>query len=139
MAELKGTQTLDNLKAAYAAEAQSSSRYRYLATIADFEGSPEAAVALTESAESDSLNAHGHLDFLKQHLEADAALLVGSTAQNLAAAMSTSQHLAETVYPQMAAQARAEGLDDIADWFETLVKSKRHAARRFAALLHRLD
>jgi rubrerythrin len=39
------------------------------------------------------------------------------------------------MYPGMAKAARAEGFDDIADWFETLAKAEKSHAGRFAALL----
>ena len=43
MAELKGSNTLDNLKAAFAGESQANRRYLYFAKQADVEGYPEVA------------------------------------------------------------------------------------------------
>ena len=39
------------------------------------------------------------------------------------------------MYPGMASTARAEGFDEIADWFETLAKAEKSHAGRFQALL----
>ena len=35
------------------------------------------------------------------------------------------------MYPGMAKQARTEGFEEIADWFETLAKAERSHANRF--------
>jgi rubrerythrin len=43
MPTLKGSQTLDNLKNAFASEAQANRRYLYFARQADIEGYPEIA------------------------------------------------------------------------------------------------
>ena len=40
--------------------------------------------------------------------------------------------------PGMAKQARAEGLDEIADWFETLAKAERSHANRYQKALDQL-
>jgi rubrerythrin len=39
------------------------------------------------------------------------------------------------MYPGMAKTARAEGHDEIADWFETLAKAERSHANRYAKAL----
>jgi len=43
------------------------------------------------------------------------------------------------MYPGMAATARDEGFDEIADWFETLAKAERSHANRFQKALDSLD
>jgi len=43
------------------------------------------------------------------------------------------------MYPGMARTARKEGLDEIADWFETLAKAERSHANRFKKALDELD
>jgi rubrerythrin len=42
------------------------------------------------------------------------------------------------MYPGMARQARTEGFDDIADWFETLAKAERSHANRYQKALDAL-
>ena len=37
------------------------------------------------------------------------------------------------MYPSMARTARDEGLDEIADWFETLAKAEKSHAGRFGS------
>ena len=129
MPELSGSATLDNLKTAFGLESQAIWRYRYYATIADFEGYTDVAQFFNEVAESDVINAHGHLDFIKTVGDPITGTPIGETGGNLHAAMSADLQHARDVYPAMAHQARAEGFADIADWFEVLAKSKhRHAA-----------
>jgi rubrerythrin len=39
------------------------------------------------------------------------------------------------MYPSMAKEAREEGFDDIAEWFETLAKAEKSHAGRFEKAL----
>ena len=39
------------------------------------------------------------------------------------------------MYPGMAKTAREEGIDEIADWFETLAKAERSHANRYQKAL----
>jgi rubrerythrin len=129
MPELSGSVTLDNLKTAFGLESQSIWRYRYYATIADFEGYGAVAQFFNDVAESDAINAHGHLDFIKTVGDPITGTPIGETGGNLNAAMTSDLQHARDLYPAMARQARDEGFADIADWFEVLAKSKhRHAA-----------
>ena len=66
MPELKGTQTHQNLKDAFAGESQANRRYLYYAKQADVEGYPEIASNFRETAEGETGHAHGHLDYIKQ-------------------------------------------------------------------------
>jgi rubrerythrin len=45
------------------------------------------------------------------------------------------------MYPGMAKEARDEGFDEIADWFETLAKAERSHANKFTKTLaaHKAD
>ncbi len=129
MPDLSKSRTFDNLKQAFAFESQAIWRYRYYATIADFEGHPDVARFFEEVAESDAVNAHGHLDYIKTVGDPITGTPIGETGGNVIAAMTADLLHASDSYPAMAAQARDEGFADIADWFEVLAKSKkRHAA-----------
>jgi len=66
MPALKGTQTEDNLKAAFAGESQANRRYLYFAQKADVEGYPDAAALFRSVAEGETGHAFGHFDFLKE-------------------------------------------------------------------------
>ena len=43
------------------------------------------------------------------------------------------------MYPGFAKEARTEGFDDIAEWFETLAKAEKSHAGRFTKALQALD
>ena len=131
MPDLAGSNTLANLKQAFAVESQAIWRYRYFATIADFEGHTDVARFFSEVAESDAVNAHGHLDFIKTVGDPITGTPIGETSGNLVAAMTADLMHARDLYPAMAATARSEGFADIADWFEVLAKSKRRHAALF--------
>eukprot|EP01036_Dinobryon_divergens_P042689 gene42689-56741_t len=58
MANLKGSKTEDNLKAAFAGESQANRRYLYFAQKADVEGYNDVAVVFRSTAEGETGHAH---------------------------------------------------------------------------------
>ena len=135
MAELKGTQTHQNLKDAFAGESMANRRYLYFAKQADIEGYPEIAGNFRDTAEGETGHAHGHLDFLKKAGDPATGLPIGPTEKNLRAAVAGETHEYTDMYPGMAKTARSEGFTEIADWFETLAKAEKSHAGRFQGLL----
>ncbi len=133
------SQTTNNLKAAFAGESQANRRYLYFAKIADVEGYPEIATNFRSTAEGETGHAHGHLDYLKGVGDPATGLPIGSTEDNLAAAVAGETHEYTDMYPGMAATAREEGYEEIADWFETLAKAEKSHAGRFQSLLDSLS
>ena len=136
---LANTKTLQNLKDAFAGESQANRRYLYFAKVADVEGYPEVAGNFKETADGETGHAHGHLDYIKQVGDPATGLPIGNTEKNLKAAVHGETYEYETMYPGMAKQARDEGHDDIAEWFETLAKAEKSHAGRFARALNELD
>ncbi|MCS5677117.1 MAG: rubrerythrin family protein [Actinomycetota bacterium] len=132
---LDGSQTIENLKAAFAGESQANRRYLYFAKVADVEGYPDIAGNFRDTAEGETGHAHGHLDYIKTVGDPATGLPIGDTLENLAAAVSGETYEYTEMYPGMAKTAREEGHDDIADWFETLAKAEKSHAGRFQALL----
>jgi len=132
MASLKGSQTHENLKRAFAGEAQANRRYVYFARQADIEGFPEIAGLFRDTAEGETGHANGHMEFLKKLGDPVTDLPIGTTVKNLESAIAgeTGEHTDQ--YPKMAETARAEGFTDVAEWFETLAKAERNHAARFA-------
>ena len=139
MSNLKGTQTHENLKSAFAGESQANRRYLYFAKEADVEGYPEIAGNFRQTAEGETGHAHGHLDYLKQVGDPATGLPIGDTSKNLAAAVEGETYEYTDMYPGFAATAREEGFGEIADWFETLAKAEKSHAGRFQALLDNID
>jgi len=136
MANLNGTETHANLKAAFAGESQANRRYLWMAKVADIEGYPQIAGNFRETAEGETGHAHGHLDYLKQVGDPATGLPIGDTSDNLAAAVAGETHEYTDMYPGFAATARDEGFGEIADWFETLAKAEKSHANRFQGLLN---
>jgi len=135
MPALKGTQTHDNLKAAFAGESQANRRYLYFANKADVEGQTEVAALFRSTAEGETGHAHGHLDYLAEVGDPATDLPIGNSSNNLKAAVAGETHEYTDMYPGMAKTARTEGFDEIADWFETLAKAERSHANRFQKAL----
>ena len=132
---LDGTQTHENLKAAFAGESQANRRYLYFAKVADIEGYPDIAGNFRDTADGETGHAHGHLDYLKPVGDPATGLPIGETAENLAAAVAGETYEYTEMYPGMAKTAREEGFEEIADWFETLAKAEKSHAGRFQSLL----
>jgi len=135
MPELNGSKTHQNLKDAFAGESQANRRYLYFAKIADVEGYPEVAGNFRQTAEGETGHAHGHLDYLKKVGDPATGLSIGSTDENLKAAIAGETHEYTNMYPGMAKIAREEGFAEIADWFETLAKAEKAHAGRFTQML----
>jgi rubrerythrin len=139
MADLKGTKTHENLKAAFAGESQANRRYLYFARQADIEGYPDVGGLFRDTAEAETGHAHGHLDYLKQVGDPATDKPIGSTDVNLAAAVAGETYEYTEMYPGMAKSARDESLDEIAEWFETLAKAEKSHAGRFQKALDSLE
>ncbi len=138
MADLKGTKTHDNLKAAFAGESQANRRYLYFAKVADVEGYPDVAGLFRDTAEGETGHAHGHLDYLKVVGDPATDLPMGGTDRNLKSPVAGETHEYTDMYPGMAKSAREEGFSEIADWFETLAKAEKSHAGRFQQALDSL-
>jgi rubrerythrin len=138
MPKLNGTKTHDNLKAAFAGESQANRRYLYFANKADVEGQTEVASLFRSTAEGETGHAHGHLDYLAEVGDPATDMPIGSSSNNLKAAVAGETHEYTDMYPGMAKTARDEGFDEIADWFETLAKAERSHANKFAKALETL-
>ncbi len=135
---LKGTKTHQNLKDAFAGESQANRRYLYFANKADVEGHTEVASLFRSTAEGETGHAHGHLDYLAEVGDPATDLPIGSSEQNLKAAVHGETHEYTDMYPGMAKAARDEGFEEIADWFETLAKAERSHANKFQKALDSL-
>jgi len=91
--------TLDNLKEAFAGESQANQKYRAFAKKAEQDGLLNIARLFRTTAEAERIHAEGHLKSLDG---------VGSTAENLQAAIDGETYEFTTMYPPMLAQAEAD-------------------------------
>jgi rubrerythrin len=138
MATLKGSKTAQNLKDAFAGESQANRRYLYFAQKADVEGFNDVSAVFRSTAEGETGHAHGHLEFLEAVGDPATGEPIGGTTLNLKSAIAGETHEYTDMYPGMAKTARAEGFDEIADWFEMLAKAEKSHAGRFQKALDTL-
>ena len=139
MAQLRGSKTEGNLKAAFAGESQANRRYLYFAQKADVEGQNEVSALFRSTAEGETGHAFGHLEYLEQTGDPATGHPIGDTKLNLKASVAGETHEYTDMYPGMAKSAREEGFDEIADWFETLAKAEKSHAGRFQKALDTLS
>ena len=135
---LKGTKTHQNLKEAFAGESQANRRYLYFARRADIEGYPDVGGLFRDTSEAETGHAFGHLDFLKEVGDPATGEPIGSTEQNLKAAIAGETYEFTEMYPGFAKTAREEGFEEVAEWFETLAKAEKSHAGRFTKGLQSL-
>ena len=92
--------TTNNLKEAFAGESQANQKYLAFAKKAEKEGFQNIATLFRTAAEAERIHAEGHLNAMDG---------VGSTAENLAAAIAGETHEFTQMYPPMLQQAEADG------------------------------
>jgi len=130
MPELKGRKTEKNLWAAFAGESQARNKYTYFASVAKKEGYEQIAAIFIETAEQEKEHAKLHLKTLGG---------IGDTIANLKAAAAGEGDEWTDMYPRMAAEARAEGFDEIARLFEGIGKIEKEHQERYKKLLANLE
>ena len=91
--------TIENLKEAFAGESQANQKYRAFAKKAEREGFPNVARLFRTTAEAERIHAEGHLGSLEG---------IGSTADNLQAAIEGETYEYTRMYPPMLEQATAD-------------------------------
>ncbi len=136
---LAGSKSHQNLKEAFAGEAQANRRYLYFARIADIEGYPDIGGLFRDTSEAETGHAFGHLDFLKEVGDPCTGVPIGSTEKNLRSAIEGETYEYTEMYPGYAKTARDEGFLELAEWFETLAKAEKSHAGRFNKGLDGLD
>lgn len=91
--------TMDNLQEAFAGESQANRKYLAFAKKAESEGFPQIAKLFRAAAEAETVHAHAHLRAMKG---------VGSTTENLKAAIEGEGFEFTEMYPGFVEQAKAE-------------------------------
>ena len=137
MPSLKGTETEQNLKNAFAGEIQAIRRYLYFAQKAEVEGLNDVAAVFRSTAEGETGHAHGHLEYVEEVGDPATGKPIGLTGDNLKAAIRQRDPRIHR-HEGMVRAARQEGFDEIADWFETLAKAGKSHTGRFQKALDAL-
>jgi rubrerythrin len=117
--------TEENLKEAFAGESQANRKYLAFAKKAEKEGFSNIAKLFRTAAEAETVHAMAHLNALGS---------VGSTAENLQAAIDGETYEFTEMYPPMAEQAKADN-HKAQRMFEWAVKAEEIHAQIYAKAL----
>ena len=132
MKELKGTKTEQNLLEAFAGESMARNKYTYFASKAKKDGFEQISKIFLETAE----NEKEHAKLWYKYLNGGA---VSDTTANLLAAAEGENAEWTDMYARMAAEARAEGFDEIAEKFEQVGAIEKHHEERYRKLLKNIE
>lgn len=125
--ELQGSQTLENLKAAFAGESQAHTKYQYYASQAKKDGYVQIQNIFLETSKNE-----------KEHAKIWFKLIhdgIGTTAANLKDAAEGENDEWTSMYPSFAKTAREEGFDNIARLFEAVGAIEKEHEERYKLLL----
>ena len=125
--DIKNTQTAENLRKALAGESIARNKYTYFAQAAQAAGEEKIAAAFEQMAKNEMMHAKFWFE-----------LLYGRPAdpkESLTQAAMGEYSEWHDMYPGFAAQAREEGLEEIALMFEKVAAIERSHEGRFMTLL----
>lgn len=118
--------TSEDLKTAFAGESQANQKYRAFAAKAEKEGLPNIAKLFRTTAEAERIHAGGHLSSMDG---------VGSTAENLKAAIGGETYEFTEMYPPMLEQAKIEGHKSAARMFNYALTAEAVHAKLYSLAL----
>jgi len=120
------SKTTENLEAAFAGESQARNKYTFFAQAARQEGYHYVAKIFEEAAENERRHAKDEFKLLNG---------IGTTAENLQAAIGGEDHETTSMYPTFAQEAEEEGNVEAARLFRQVAKIEAHHRDRFKKLL----
>jgi rubrerythrin len=118
--------TEENLKAAFAGESQARNKYTYYAKIARKEGYHYIAKIFEETAMNEVQHAKDEFKLLNG---------IGTTEENLQAAMEGENYENTKMYPTFAKEAEEEGNTEAAKLFRAIAEVEKHHEARYKKLL----
>jgi len=143
--------TIENLVKAFIGESQARNRYTFYAKTAKKEGFEQIAEIFLTTAENEKEHASNlfklindlkkksneKLDEIK--VEAVAPTVLGSTTENLKAAIAGENHEHTIMYPEFANVAEREGFPEIAKRLRAIAKAEEHHEERYKKLLREVE
>ena len=129
MANLNGSKTEANLKAAFAGESQARGKYFYFAAKAKEDGFGKVARYFEETAQNEQEHAKLWFKYLNG---------IGSTADNLKEAIAGEHYENAEMYPLFAKTATEEGFTEIAKRFEQVGVIEKTHEEHYKQLLNTL-
>ncbi|KAF2955097.1 rubrerythrin [Marinitoga sp. 38H-ov] len=140
---IKGTKTEKNLLIAFAGESQARNRYDFFAGVAKKEGYIKIQKAFLELAENERSHAKNFFKHLEGgELEITASFpagKIGTTIENLKAAIEGETFEYEKLYQEFADIAEEEGFKEIAFLFRSIAIAEKHHSDILKALLEELE
>ncbi len=122
--------TMQHLKDAFAGESQANRKYLAFAKQAEKDGFVSVAKLFRAVAAAETVHAHAHLRALGG---------IGSTEENLKEAIDGESHEFQKMYPEMIADARAEGEKDADRSFTWANEVEQIHAKLYQKTLDQLD
>ncbi len=140
---LKGSKTEKNILTAFVGESQARNRYSYFSSKAKNDGYVQISAIFEETANQEK----EHAKRLFKLLEGGGAEvqgtfpagIIGTTAENLQAAVDGENEEWEEMYPSFAEVAREEGFAEIAGIFEAIAVAEKQHEKRFKKLLSNIE
>jgi rubrerythrin len=143
MANLKGSQTEQNLLKAFAGESQARNRYTYFSSQAKKEGYEQICAIFADTADNEKEHAKRFFKFLEGgDLEITSSFpagTIGTTAENLRAAAAGENLEWAVLYPDFATTADREGFTEIARVFREVARAETGHEKRYLALLKNVE
>ena len=129
--ELKGSKTEKNLMAAFAGESQAHTKYQYYASKAKKDGYVQISQIFEETAHNEKEHAKIWFKLLHNGMP--------DTVTNLNDAANGENYEWTDMYAQFAADAKAEGFDNIAFLFEEVGKIEKEHEERYRKLIENIE
>jgi len=144
-------ETITNLTKAFIGESQARNRYTFYAKIAKKEGFEQISEIFLITAENEREHAKWLLRLINDlkkkidgeneeiNVEATAPTTLGSTAENLKAAIAGENYENTKMYPEFAETAEKEGFLEIAKRLRAIAVAEKHHEERFKKLLIEIE
>ncbi len=143
--------TIENLVKAFIGESQARNRYTFYAKVAKKEGFEQTAGIFLITAENEKEHASNLFNLINElkkksnerldeiKVEAVAPTVLGSTAENLKAAIAGENYEHTRMYPEFANVAETEGFPEIAKRLRAIAKAEEHHEERYKKLLEEVE
>lgn len=140
------TKTIENLAKAFIGESQARNRYTMYAKVAKKEGFEQISEIFLATADNEREHAKWLFRLIQELREADesledltveaeAPLILGTTDENLIAAIGGEHYENTVMYPEFAAIAKTEGYSEIAERLLAISNAEEHHEARYMDLL----
>jgi rubrerythrin len=143
--------TIENLAKAFIGESQARNRYTFYSKVAKREGFEQIAEIFLITAENEREHASQLLKLINElkkkseekldeiKVEAVAPTILGTTAENLKAAIAGENYEHTRMYPEFASVAEEEGFPEIAKRLRAIAIAEKHHEERYQKLLKEVE